>query len=136
MRRSVSPIPLAARAPLPALLAWIALAAVVAAAPPRPASAHAVVVKASLDASPIAARTARDVVLEFNSGIETRLSKVVLVREGGDEESLQLGPDGARNELRVRLPPLGSGRYALRYKVLAADGHVTESVLRFEVAPE
>jgi methionine-rich copper-binding protein CopC len=36
----------------------------------------------------------------------------------------------------VKVPPLAAGRYGLRYKVLAADGHVTESVLRFTVESE
>jgi methionine-rich copper-binding protein CopC len=33
----------------------------------------------------------------------------------------------------IAVPALAAGKYALRYKVLAADGHVTENVLRFEV---
>jgi methionine-rich copper-binding protein CopC len=37
--------------------------------------------------------------------------------------------------VRVDLPPLAAGAYGLRYKVLAVDGHVTESVLRFTVRP-
>ena len=37
------------------------------------------------------------------------------------------------NVLVVALPALTAGHYALKYKVLAADGHVTESVLRFQV---
>jgi len=104
-------------------------------APPR-ALGHAVVVRASLDQTAIPAETPRDVVLEFNSGIETKLSKVVLVAEGGDERPLELGAAGAQNELHVKVPALAAGHYGLRYKVLAADGHVTESVLRFTVEPE
>jgi methionine-rich copper-binding protein CopC len=35
----------------------------------------------------------------------------------------------------VQLPALTSGNYALRYRVLAADGHVTEDTIRFSVVP-
>ena len=44
-------------------------------------------------------------------------------------------PTGTKpSELLVDLPALPPGAYALHYKVLAVDGHVTESVLRFRVA--
>jgi hypothetical protein len=31
------------------------------------------------------------------------------------------------------LPALTPGEYAIKYKIFAADGHLTESVIRFDV---
>jgi len=41
------------------------------------------------------------------------------------------GEDAAR--LIVPLSPLAPGVYIVRYRVLAADGHVTEGALRFTI---
>jgi len=98
------------------------------------AHAHAVVQKASLDDAAVRPDTPTRVTLRFNSGIEPGFTRVTLVRAGAAEEPLPVEPaDGAA--VHVDLPPLAAGAYGLRYKVLAVDGHVTESVLRFTVAP-
>jgi methionine-rich copper-binding protein CopC len=101
----------------------------------RLAFAHAVIQKASLDASAVKANTATRVTLTFNSAIEPRFTKLTLVNERGEERPLVVGPAIGPAMVSVELPPLGAGIYALRYKVLAVDGHVTENVLRFNVAP-
>ena len=36
-------------------------------------------------------------------------------------------------QLTVELPPLKPGEYALKCRVFAADGHLTEEILRFSV---
>ena len=98
------------------------------------AHAHAVVQKASLEDAAVRPDTATRVTLKFNSGIEPGFTRVTLLRDGGEERSLAVEPaEGAA--VHVNLPPLAAGAYGLRYKVLAIDGHVTESVLRFTVAP-
>ncbi|MGH8581980.1 MAG: copper resistance protein CopC [Gammaproteobacteria bacterium] len=33
------------------------------------------------------------------------------------------------------MPALAPGTFVLRYRVLAADGHITEGVLRFHLKP-
>lgn len=99
------------------------------------AFAHAVVQKASLEDSPVKANTATRVTLTFNSGIEPGFTRVTLVDERGEERPLEVGPVTGRATVSVELPPLGAGIYALRYKVLAVDGHVTENLLRFTVTP-
>ena len=96
--------------------------------------AHAVVTHASLRDATIPAGKASETTLEFNSAIEAKLAKVTLVDAQGTERPLSLaGGEHPSNVLVVALPALAAGHYALKYKVLAADGHVTESVLRFEV---
>lgn len=95
-------------------------------------SAHAVLTKASVRDTPVRADTAASVTLTFNSGIEPGFTQVVLRSDGADR-ALTVSPGAKASEVVVALPPLPAGSYALRYKVLAADGHVTEGVQRFQV---
>jgi len=102
---------------------------------PDPAWSHAVVTHATLRDTTIAAGSPSETTLEFNSAIEAKLAKVTLVDDRGSERPLALVPgEHPSNVLVVALPALAAGHYAIRYKVLAADGHVTESTLRFQVA--
>jgi len=96
------------------------------------AAAHAVLTGSSLGDGYLSPATTSSVTLTFNSGIESGLSKVVL-RGAGEDRTLALRAGVRASELVVALPPLAPGAYALHYKVLAVDGHVTESVLRFAV---
>jgi methionine-rich copper-binding protein CopC len=96
---------------------------------------HAVVQKASLDEETVRANEATRVTLTFNSRIESGFTKVVLVSAQGEERALDIVPASSPAIVTVQLPPLVAGSYGLRYKVLAVDGHVTENVLRFTVAP-
>jgi len=101
---------------------------------PATSRSHAVVTHAALRDTTISAGTPSETTLEFNSAIEAKLSKLTLVDDKGAERSLELVPgDHPSNVLVVALPALAAGHYALKYKVLAADGHVTEDVLRFQV---
>jgi hypothetical protein len=76
-------------------------------------------------------------VLRFNGKIERRLSRVTLSR--GDGAPLPLpaafpaDAPGPLDRLVIPLPALGAGAYVLRYRVLSADGHITDGVLRFTV---
>jgi methionine-rich copper-binding protein CopC len=99
-----------------------------------PARGHAVLTATSLDGKTIRAGTAVAVTLSFNSAIEAGFTRVVLVDERRQERLLDVLPGDAPGRIRVAVPPLAPGIYALRYKVLAADGHVTESVVRFRTA--
>ena len=98
-------------------------------------SAHAVLTGNSLRDAPPKADTAAPVTLTFNTGVEASLSQVTLRGETGPERTVPVAAGAQANQLVLDLPPLGAGFYALHYKVLAADGHVTESVLRFRVMP-
>jgi methionine-rich copper-binding protein CopC len=96
---------------------------------------HAVVQKASLEDAPVEPNVATSVTLRFNSGIEQAFTRVTLVTEEGAQQPLEVAPADGPATVRVRVPALPAGSYALRYRVLAVDGHVTENVLRFSVAP-
>jgi methionine-rich copper-binding protein CopC len=95
-------------------------------------SAHAVLTRSSLRDAPVKANTSTDVTLTFNSGIEAGLTQVVLRSEGPDK-TLAVRAGAQPSQIDVTVPPLPPGFYALQYKVLATDGHVTENALRFQV---
>jgi len=96
---------------------------------------HAVVVRSSLDGQPLRAETPTQVTLHFNSRIERGFTRVVLLGGTAKEQPLSVGDEGDAGRVTIDLPGLAAGTYALRYKVLAADGHITESTLRFHVTP-
>ncbi|HWN02488.1 MAG TPA: copper resistance CopC family protein [Candidatus Dormibacteraeota bacterium] len=77
-------------------------------------------------------------VLRFNSRLEKPLCSVQLV--GPRQKTIALlrqEPDTPADTLAYLLPPLDPGAYQARWKVMAADGHVTEGIVLFTVlAPE
>lgn len=102
---------------------------------PLSAGAHAVVTASSLQAHPVRAGHATEVSLIFNSTVELKLSKVFWVSAGDVFHPAEIRHGKKPGELLIRVPALEPGEYAIKYKVFAADGHLTESTLRFHVAP-
>ena len=72
--------------------------------------------------------------LNFNSGVELSLSKFDLVRQGDTHEAIPIKPGCKPGQIILAIPPLDPGDYAIHYKVFAADGHLTEDIIRFSVA--
>jgi methionine-rich copper-binding protein CopC len=102
---------------------------------PGAARAHAVVIETSLKERPIRPNTPARLVLAFNSSIEPGLSKVLLVAKGDVQTPVAISSGPRPGTLTVDLPALGEGEYALKCRVFAADGHLTEEIIRFRVAP-
>ena len=50
------------------------------------------------------------------------------------ERPLSVAAGASAGELTVDVPALTPGIYGLRYRVLAADGHLTDGLLKFTVA--
>ena len=96
-------------------------------------SAHAIVTATSLRDRPIEAGQAAQVLLTFNSNLELALSRVFLVSKGDHYQQLTLEAGSKPGQLVIQVPALAAGDYALKYRILAADGHVTEDVIRFHV---
>lgn len=98
-----------------------------------PASAHAIIVASVPAAGETTADPPPYLVLRFNGRIEKAFSSVTLV--GPDVRPLQLAVREADqlDSLIYRLPPLSPGRHQAKWKVLSADGHITEGVLTFTV---
>ena len=100
----------------------------------HPAAAHAVVTDYSLKMRPIHANQPDKVVMTFNSQVEIGLSQVFLVSKGDKHEKLKIGVGDKQGQLVVEVPALAPGDYAIKFKVFAADGHLTEDVIHFSVA--
>jgi copper resistance protein C len=96
--------------------------------------AHAVITESSLRGQTLRPQKAARVILNFNSGVELSLSKFDLVRKGDSHEPISIQHGSKPGQIIVAIPPLNPGDYAIHYKVFAADGHLTEDVIRFSVA--
>ena len=105
---------------------------------PSRAVAHAIVLESVPPRDAVLSHAPDRVVLRFNSKIEKRLSRMTLATGGAAPVPVAIATDGPGvdaqpDRLVVPLRPLPPGSYVLRYKVLSADGHITEGVLRFTV---
>ncbi len=99
------------------------------------ALAHAVITDYSLKISPIHVNSPANVELSFNSKIELGLSQIFLVSKGDKHQLLPTAIGTKQGQIIIQIPPLATGDYALRFKVFAADGHLTEDVIHFSVNP-
>ncbi len=100
---------------------------------PAFSQAHAVVTRSSLHIAPVQAEQETEVSLSFNSSVEIALSKFLLVSEGDKEQSLSARKGKKPGEVLIAIPALKAGEYALKFKIFAADGHLTEDIIRFKV---
>jgi methionine-rich copper-binding protein CopC len=119
-------------------MAVLALSLILGLGTPVPARAHAIVVESTPAAGARLTEPPARIELRFNSRIEKRLSRVTLARAGGKPEPLAVATDADAGPADRLLAPIGAltpGPYVLRYRVMAADGHVSEGVIRFTVAP-
>ena len=98
--------------------------------------AHVVVTKSSLNISPVFPGEESQVELTFNSRVELSLSQVILVSAGDKKLPLKIKPGAKPGHIVISLPALSSGEYALQLKIFAADGHLSEDLIRFIVTEE
>lgn len=96
--------------------------------------AHAVVTEDSLKTTPIHTQQPTKVELSFNSKIELGLSQIFLVSKGDKHMLLDIANGHKQGQIIITVPALEAGDYALRLKVFAADGHLTEDVIHFSVS--
>jgi copper resistance protein C len=102
---------------------------------PLDAAAHAIILESEPARDATLAEPPTRIYLRFNSKIEKRLTRVSITAADGRAVPLPVVADGSQAPDRISLPlaPLRPGAYVVRYKVLAADGHITEGALRFSV---
>ena len=98
-------------------------------------NAHAVVTNYPLKVTPIHANQESKVDLSFNSKVELGLSQLFLVSKGDKHQLLQAVNGDKQGQVIITVPPLATGDYAIRLKVFAADGHLTEDLIHFTVTP-
>lgn len=94
---------------------------------------HAVVTQNSLKLKPVPVNQASQVELSFNSKVELDLSEVFLVRAGDQMSIITATPGEKPGQVILDLPALTPGEYAIKLKIFAADGHLSEDLLRFFV---
>jgi methionine-rich copper-binding protein CopC len=116
-----------------ACLAVLAAFVLVAFAGPGHGEGHGIVVDSSPKHQETVAAPKR-LVIRFNSRLEKRLCSVTL--EGPQQGGVLLvrqEDDAPPDTLIYPLPALKPGPYRAKWKVLAADGHVTEGAIVFTV---
>jgi copper resistance protein C len=113
-------------------LVWLLIAAI---ASSQHVLAHAVVTNYSTNIKQVKAKKAEKFTLTFNSRVELGLSQMFLVSKGDKHTSLQMENGSGEGEVVILLPPQKAGDYALKFKVFAADGHLTEDLIHFTVTP-
>ncbi|MGH8559096.1 MAG: copper resistance CopC family protein [Methylococcales bacterium] len=96
--------------------------------------AHAVITESSLRGQALQTQKTTPIMLTFNSRVELSLSKFDLVRKGDTHETIPAKHGSKPGQVIVVIPPLSPGDYAIHYKVFAADGHLSEDIIRFSVA--
>lgn len=94
---------------------------------------HAVVTHNSLKLKPVPVNLASQVELSFNSKVELDLSEVFLVSAGDVMTPINATPGTKPGQVLLDLPALKPGEYAIKLKIFAADGHLSEDLLRFFV---
>ena len=94
---------------------------------------HAVVTHNSLKLKPVPVNQASQVELSFNSKVELDLSEVFLVSAGDVMTPVTASPGAKPGQVLLDLPALKPGEYAIKLKIFAADGHLSEDLLRFFV---
>ena len=96
-------------------------------------SAHAILVRSTPKPHEVVGSGKLDVVLEFNSRIDAGRSSVTLLLPGGKAENLAVLPQPSPSTLSATTAPLAAGSHALRWQVLATDGHITRGEIPFDV---
>lgn len=94
---------------------------------------HAVVTHNSLKLKPVPVNQASQVELLFNSKVELDLSEVFLVSSGDKMQTIPASLGDKPGTIILSLPALEPGEYAIKLRIFAADGHLSEDLLRFFV---
>jgi methionine-rich copper-binding protein CopC len=112
--------------------ALVALAAVVL---PQIAQAHALLLRTSPPRRAVLQDPPKQIQLWFNERLEPAYATITLFNGTGATVSTARATAAAEDRRRVTLdvPPLPSGRYTVRFRVLSVDGHVVEDSFPFSV---
>jgi methionine-rich copper-binding protein CopC len=100
---------------------------------PTLTTAHAVVRQKSAKIAPLTANKLTEITLQFNSSVEVSLAQFFLVKEGDKQQKLEIRAGETKGEIKIIVPALNPGRYALKFKVFASDSHLTDDVIYFWV---
>ena len=71
--------------------------------------------------------------LQFNSRIDAKRSRLMLVLPNGGQQTLDIDQNSSPNSLISKAKALAPGSYILRWVVLAADGHISRGEVPFRI---
>ena len=100
---------------------------------PRAAFAHAVLVQSSPAIDSTMQGPDIAVSMKFSSRVDGVRSTLLLTSADGQSKPMVIEPQSAPDTLTTRLTHLSPGKYAIRWQVLATDGHVTRGEIPFRV---
>jgi len=112
------------------LMTAIAVTLVVA---PRAVFAHAVLVQSSPAEGATVTGPDLPVTLKFNSRVDGSRSTLLLATPDGQSKPLNIAPQSVPDTLTAKATGLMHGKYAIRWQVLAVDGHITRGQISFLV---
>lgn len=101
---------------------------------PVAAVAHSLLLEATPGPNTTVPAPAR-ITLRFNTRVEKRLSRIMLVDGQGARRALVvLVGDGGVDTVAAQAPALAPGRYEVEWEVFSTDGHVVAGRFVFQVA--
>lgn len=71
--------------------------------------------------------------LQFNSRIDAKLSRLMLVMVDNQRVIELLETISASNALKAKAPNLQGGSYTLHWQIMSVDGHLTQGKINFRV---
>jgi hypothetical protein len=98
----------------------------------RPVWAHAILMEAVPTANQVVKGGSVPIKLRFNSRIDAKRSKLVLITPAGVEHALTIDQQPAPDTVTSKAESLAPGVYLLQWQVLAADGHITRGQTSFK----
>lgn len=99
----------------------------------RVALAHAILLEAKPIVNGVVSGPDIDLVLRFNSRIDSARSRLTLVLPDSSVRLLSLQSSTTPASLDTHITGLQAGEYKLRWQVLASDGHITRGEIPFRV---
>jgi len=97
------------------------------------AQAHAILLSSTPAAKSVVDGPDLTVSLKYNSRIDAKRSRLILVSPSGEEQTLVMSTQSPSEVLEAPAKGLKSGAYILRWQVLAVDGHITRGEIPFSV---
>jgi copper resistance protein C len=94
---------------------------------------HAILKETSPAASSSVAGPDVPIKLRFNVRVDANRSKLQLLHPDNTVTELKLEKQPAPDTLAARAAGLAAGAYAIRWQVLAPDGHITRGEIPFKV---
>jgi methionine-rich copper-binding protein CopC len=97
------------------------------------AMAHAHLLKSEPANGSTIATPPKNIVLTFNEA--ARLTTLSLEKDGEKPQSLAPLPSTSSKDASVALPTITAGHYAVKWRAMSDDNHVTSGEVQFTVAP-